>query len=159
MNLDSSPTDAQTARQRCSAVAERLAAVYSWQLLSTADLSELVLAELQHDTCAPLEIERITVAVYVEAISIACSGDEGAERQERGYSELFASLSGIARKKYPDVADEAAQMALVATFESFKECRNPRAFLLFAQQRLWTCVRQLRRHEASATSLDRTIGV
>jgi DNA-directed RNA polymerase specialized sigma24 family protein len=160
LNVHTNPDDGQTPRQRCGAIAERLAAAYRWQLLTTADLTELVLAEFHYDIAAHStpEIEGTTSAVYIEAMYIACSGAEGAERQEQGYSELFASLSGIARKKYPDVADEAAQMALVATFEGFKDCRNPRAFLLFAQQRLWTSVRQLRRHESSAASLDRTLG-
>lgn len=138
--------------------AASLAARYEWQLVPAAELASLVAEEIRRAGAAlgPREVDQLTTAVYVEQLHRACSGARGAELRQRGYIELAGFLVSVARKKYSDVADEAAQAALVATFESFERCRMPRAFLLFAQQRLYTAVRQLRR-ESGSLSLDQEL--
>ncbi len=148
---------AEALAQQCLRAAEQLAARYDWQLLSVAELADRALHELERPDAPALHPERMVISVYVEALYLACAHLEGDARRERGYSELFIYLNGIARARYPDVADEAAQAGLLATFEALPLCRNPRAFLAFALQRLWTSVRQLRRQQQGEVSLEQAL--
>lgn len=141
----------------CRQLAAQLIARNRWRLLAADELAARTAAELRlrPDLDGEQLAERLMTALYVEALYGACSRAEGDLRWERGYEELTAYLGGVARVKYPDVAEDAAAMALLATIEKFDDCRNPRAFLLFALQRLWTCVRRLRRQDAPrGVSLD-----
>lgn len=146
---------------QCREVAARLVARNRWRLVSAADLAARAMAELprRRDLAGEHVLERLIVSLYVEALYHACSRAEGDARWALGYSELADYLHAVARAKYGAVAEDAAREAVLATLESFGACRNPRAFLMFALQRLWTCVRRLRRQEPPrATSLDQPAG-
>jgi DNA-directed RNA polymerase specialized sigma24 family protein len=150
-------TDETPLEAYCRQVASQLIARNRWRLMAADELARRAAEELscRVDLDGEQLIERLMTALYVEALHGACSRTEGDRRWEIGYGELSAYLHGVARAKYPDVAEDAAATALLATLEKFNDCRNPRAFLLFALQRLWTCVRRLRRQEVPrGLSLD-----
>ncbi len=87
---------------------------------------------------------------YVLMLHATCSGREGLERQERGYTELYGYLQRRALRRYPDVAADAAQRAIEAVFRNFANCRVPGAFLAFAAQQLLNAARIERRLSAPA---------
>lgn len=146
--------------EQCQLVARRLLARNNWQLVEAGDLAALAVAEFaaRQDLDGEHGIERLMLSLYVEIMYVACSGAEGRERRELGYAELSRSLNGVARAKYADVAEDAAGEALAETIANFERCRKPRAFLHFALQRLWTCVRRLRRQDSpNGVSLDQAV--
>jgi RNA polymerase sigma factor (sigma-70 family) len=152
--------DNQALTEHCLQIALQLIARNGWRLLAAEELAARTAVELcsRQDLAGEQLPERLMTAIYVEALHRACSRAEGEMRREIGYGELSDYLRGVARVKYPDVAEDAASMALLATMEKFGDCRNPRAFLLFALQRLWTGVRRLRRQEQPwALSLDQPL--
>ena len=159
MGVDSTHDAAGTPAVSLRDHAEWLVARYHWQLVSAADLAALAEAEAQRAGVAlsPREADQLITAIYVEHMHQACSGARGPADRDRGYVELWGFLVSVARKKYPDVADHAAQLALSATFEAFDRCHTPRAFLPFAHQRLYTVVRQLRRGAGGSVSLDQSV--
>ncbi len=78
---------------------------------------------------------------------MACSGNEGYERQNRAYDELFRYLHDSARYRYPDMGEEVSQRALTNIFTAFERCRQPGAFLAFALQHLLDAARAPRREQ------------
>lgn len=94
------------------------------------------------------DARRAAFHAYCLALYEACSGGEGSERQELGYTELHRYLHDSARARYGDACDDVAQRALVQVFTSFDRCRQPGAFLAFALQHLLDAARAVRRQEA-----------
>lgn len=144
--------------------AERLIAQNQWQLLTAADLAALAAGEIQQARVEGREINilRCMRVIYSEALYLACSGGEGADRQDRGYTELFVYLLRVARRSAPDLGDEgareAAQMALEDVFERFAQCRSPRSFCAFALSCLRTAITALRRQSKNNVSFDQMQG-
>jgi RNA polymerase sigma factor (sigma-70 family) len=131
-------------RQECEAETNRLQAWRGWRLLDRA-----VWAGRAAELAAGAQVapRRAVFHVYVRALHAACSGAEGAARQNRGYAELFQYLYDSARRRYPTIAEDAAQRAVERTFTDFGRCRAPGAFLAFAAQQLLLAARALRQQE------------
>ncbi len=93
--------------------------------------------------------------VYSEALYHACSGSQGRQRQELGYSELSACLSRYAYARYRYGGEDVTQQALEVIYSRFDSCRQPSTFLAFALQKLRDACRAAHRQAAgSPQSLD-----
>jgi len=132
-----------TLLRACLALVDRLAATWGWQLLGreawARQAADLVWAG------AAADANRAAVLVYSQALYTACSGSEGRQRQNQGYSELFRYLFDGARRRYPEIAEDITQRASERVFGLFARCRTPGAFLAFAFQQLLDAARVVRR--------------
>lgn len=129
--------------QACVRAATTLLARHEWSLLERDELvrqSIVFIREGIADTP-----ERAVIHTYSQALHRACSGEEGIERQNRGYSELYYYLYAIALRRYSDVYEDATQAAIEQIYTVFALCRQPGTFLAFALHRLMNAVRVTRR--------------
>lgn len=122
-----------------------LLARHGWQLLDRDTFVGRTLSALSEGWAS--EPRRAATQVYVLALYTACSGAEGAERQETAYRELYHYLYRSAYHRYPDVCEDAAQLAIERIFANFDRCREPAAFLAWAFQQLRDAARVLRREQ------------
>jgi len=81
--------------------------------------------------------------VYSQVLYDAC---RDVCRQELAYMELHYYLHRIACHRWPDVAEDATQAALLLVFEQIDTCHNPGAFLRFAQFKLLQAIKTVDRH-------------
>ena len=107
----------------CRAAASLCVTRYGWRLL---DLDAFAHRAAQNIRLGIVdEPQRAVVYTYSRALHTACSGADGVLQRSTAYTELFNYLYTIASHRYPDVSEEASQMALVRTFERFARCREP----------------------------------
>jgi len=137
-------------------IVDALIARHGWQLLERGEFMRRTHEHLQ--TSGADDAGRVAVYVYSRALHAACAGGEGAERQNRAYTELFRYLYDCAAHRYAGTHEEVAQRALARVFTSFARCREPGAFLAFALQQLLDAARALRREHAPAGSLAEPLG-
>lgn len=134
-----SPTIDDQRRTACQQLAQRLIALYGWQLLPVEILVERTLAILPAAWTAAT-LQKAVMDCYAEALYHACRQSKRQEQRETGYRELYRLLIGSARKARPDQAterlEEAAQRALVLVFEQIANCQQPATFLAFALYKL-----------------------
>jgi DNA-directed RNA polymerase specialized sigma24 family protein len=140
------PHDSSASAALCPEVADRLLSRYGWRLLGCEELARRAATHLSAGVAT--DARRAVIHAYCLALYDACSGREGRERQDLGYTELHRYLYDSARARYADVCDDATQRALEHIFASFDRCRQPGAFLAFALQHLLDAARAVRRHEA-----------
>lgn len=127
--------------QACQEAVDLLSAGRSWHLLEPTAWADRAYAQvLEAPATEPL---RAAVHVYSHALYVACSGQEGQQRREQGYEELFGYMFAHARRRYPLVYDDAAQQAIVFVVERFGQCREPGAFLAFAFLQLLAAARNV----------------
>ena len=141
--------------QDCQQEVARLAAQRRWQLLGAADWAGRAYDGLRAGVAST--IRRSALHAYVEALYQACSGAEGAQRQDIGYRELHGYLFDIGLRRYPEIAEDAAQVAVEQIFARFERCRVPGAFLAFAAQQLLAAARSIR-HEQGKHAPARASG-
>lgn len=141
--------------QRCVEVVDRLLAQYGWRLIDRDEFIHRTRATLaEQDTT-----ERYAAyGVYNQCLYIACSGAEGADRRELAFAELRHVLYRQALKSYPDVYEDATQLAITEVLMRFTACNEPRAFIPFALKYLMGAARSLRRREGRTVSLERKVG-
>lgn len=133
------------AEGRCREAVQLLLARHGWRLLEPEELARRAFEHLREGIAA--DPRRAAIYAYSQALYVACSGAEGGQRQNLAYTELFRYLYDGARRRYPDVCEDATQQALESTFASFARCRQPGTFLAFAFQRLMDAARTVRRQE------------
>jgi RNA polymerase sigma factor (sigma-70 family) len=135
--------DRATLLQACHAAVDRLAATWGWHLLGRAtwarQAADLVRAGMAADP------GRAAMFVYSQVLHTACSGIDGRARQNLAYTELFRFLFESARRRYPEIAEDATQRASERVFAQFDRCRTPGTFLAFALQQLMDAARAVRR--------------
>jgi RNA polymerase sigma factor (sigma-70 family) len=132
---------------QCRRAAGRVLARHGWSLEGAAGLAEGAQALLA-PSAAPTDeqAERACVQAYALCLYDACRRPE---RQADAYRELHAYLYRIARRRRPELAEDAAQEAIELVFRKIDTCADPRAFLKFAIYQLLTAFhRLLPRHEA-----------
>jgi RNA polymerase sigma factor (sigma-70 family) len=132
-----------TLLQACLAAADRLAATWGWHLLGRVTWARQAADLVQAGAVA--DPNRAALLVYSQVLHRACSGAEGRARQDLAYSELFRFLFASARRRYPELAEDATQRASERVFALFARCRTPGAFLAFALQQLMDSARVVRR--------------
>lgn len=139
--------------------AEHLIAQNQWELLTVAELAARAAAEFwqQREQGLQPDILRCIRDVYGEALYFACLGADGPDRQHRGYTELSFLLGRVAWSRYPDLAEDVVQMALVTIWQRFASCHGPRTFCYFALLCLRGAASTLRRQDKHALSLDQLL--
>lgn len=126
-------TDAPALLQSCRRVAHKLMKQYEWTLLPADDLAKQMRGAIKPE--APeAELERVAKHYYTHALYQACLQEEDRQRRDRAYRELSRYLYRAAYNRWPELAEDAAQRALILVFEQIERCREPGAFLAFA---LW----------------------
>ncbi|MBV9788721.1 MAG: sigma-70 family RNA polymerase sigma factor [Chloroflexi bacterium] len=139
--------------EQCREAVQGLLARYGWRLLDPETFAQRTLGLVADDTVA--DAQRAAIHTYCHALYAACSGAEGAERQNLAYTELFRYLYDNARRRYPDHAAEAAQVAIERVFLAFERCHEPGTLLAFAFQQLRDAARAIQRQaQRSPQSLD-----
>jgi len=81
---------------------------------------------------SPGELRRAAINQYTLALYEACRQTEDPTRRERAYGELFRYLFRAAYNRWPDLAADVTQRALLLVHEQIERCRKPGAFLAFA---------------------------
>jgi RNA polymerase sigma factor (sigma-70 family) len=161
-SADSSlPTTSEELERQCQLVAERLLEQHNWQLIEPVELVRRAIELLR---AGPSSLpESAAIGAYCTVMHSACSGAEGALRQNQAYGELARYLYSLAGARFadlsPDAREEVTQAALERVFRSFARCREPIAFLAFAALQLLDAVRPIRRQAyRSHESLEQALG-
>jgi len=108
---------------------------YGWALLSEDELVELVLGPAEAGI-PPTEVKRLAKHHYAIAMYEACRQAEDQGRREQGYGELSRYLFRAAYNRWPELAEDATQRALLLVYEQIECCRSPGTFLAFALNKL-----------------------
>jgi RNA polymerase sigma factor (sigma-70 family) len=133
--------------------AERLLARHEWRLLDGDTLARQAVEHVRAGIAA--DAGRAAMYAYSHALYHACSGGEGPQRRNLGFTELHRYLYDLAYWRYRDIADDATQEGIERVFRAFDRCRHPGTFLAFAFQHLRDAVKAIRRQDARAPySLD-----
>lgn len=141
---------------QCHKAVDHLIARYAWRLIDRETFIHRTLALLS--TNGASDAHRAATYIYSQALYQACAGNEGQARQEQGYTELHRYLDTIARWRYQDDGEEAAQHALEATYMAIGRCRAPGTFLAFALGHLQNAIKAIRRlNMRTVQSLDRPL--
>ncbi len=118
----------------CQRAVDRRIATHGWQLLDRVEFVRRVVAYVSADR--PVDSRHAALYTYSAVLYHACSGTEGADRQARGYTELYNYLYDVAARRYPTYCAEVSQDAIEAIYMAFSRCREPGAFLAFALHHL-----------------------
>lgn len=139
----------------CRQVVRQLMDGNGWSLLQEQDLMTRV-QELAGSVASPGELRRAALCHYSLVLYEACCQARDRARREQAYGELFRYLYRAAYNRWPDLAEDVTQRALVLVYEQIECCREPGAFLAFALYKLRHAFQQeLRaRGEASLTGLE-----
>lgn len=137
----------------CALIVRRLKIEHDWRLLAEGVWAQAVFD--QSSPHIPPDQRRCrAISIYCQAaLYPACQGTQGAERQKRGFEELSRYLYRLAEHRWPDVAEDATQEALLVVYRQIGQCRYPAAFLAFAIQRLRDAARKHTRTQP-ASSLE-----
>lgn len=140
----------------CTNVVRELMEDNDWQLLSEDVFVTAVLVRIPPEqTIEPALLRKLCINTYCrEALHPACLGTQGPQKRKRGFEELATYLYRLAYRAWPQVAEDAAQEALVMIYQKAERCRNPGAFLAFAIQQLRDAARKLRKAQTRELSLD-----
>ncbi len=92
------------------AAVDTLLARHGWELLDRDTFVRRTIEVLREGEA--LEPTRAATHVYSLVLYHACSGEEGEQRQDTAYRELFYYLERSAHHRYPDVYDDATQLAI-----------------------------------------------
>jgi RNA polymerase sigma factor (sigma-70 family) len=122
-------------RLNCQRITQTLIEKYEWSLLSAEELTALVLSIAQTNM-SPVELEQLVKHYYTVAMYGACRQTENLAHRERGYQELFRFLFRVAYHRWPDLAEDVTQRALVLIYEQIERCQSPGTFLAFALNKL-----------------------
>jgi RNA polymerase sigma factor (sigma-70 family) len=134
--------------RQCREAVDRIAERQGWQLLDRAGWAQDVFDLLNSGYgTAPA---RLAVHIYCRALYKACSGSEGDTRRNQAYAELWHYLYSVARRRYFEIAEDAAQRAAERAYTHFGDCRDPGAFLAFAAHQLLSAARDMRRQGRQA---------
>lgn len=124
-------TDDTAFRQTCRHIVRALTRRYSWALLPDEELVEAVV-RLAEPGASAADLRRRALHHYTVILYEACRQTENPDRRERAYHELFRYLFRIAYNRWPDLAEDVTQRALLLIYEQMDRCRNPGTFLAFA---------------------------
>ena len=130
---------AEAAYLACQRIVQDLIAKFQWTLLDPDDLVERVLGSTSERSNA--EMTRWTKHHYTIALYEACRQPQDTRRREQGYGELYRLLYRAAYKRRPELAEDAAQRALLTIFEQINRCRRPGAFIAFALFKLRAAIK------------------
>ncbi|MCG8348432.1 MAG: sigma-70 family RNA polymerase sigma factor [Chloroflexales bacterium] len=137
--------DPAATEQLCRQAVTSLCHRWGWRLLDHDVFVERTVEFFCNGVA--VNVEKAAMHVYNYALYDACSGNEGDQRREQAYHELWVYVSSVARLRYADVADDAAQRAILRTLETFEQCREAGTFMAFVLQHLRDAARAIRRQD------------
>jgi RNA polymerase sigma factor (sigma-70 family) len=139
----------EACRQRVRMLREK----YGWSLFTEDELTTQVIG-----TCSPDitigGLDQFITGHYMVALYEACSQDSDLDRREQGYQELFRYLYRAAYNRWPDLAQDVTQEALLMVYIQIERCQAPAAFLTFALFKLRAAYRQSLRSQGSFSPLE-----
>jgi len=139
----------------CRRIVRALIEEYDWALLSEDELVELVLGSIEPGI-SRTEVKRQAKHHYTIATYKACRQDQDQDRREQGYCELSRYLFRAAYNRWPELAEDATQRALILVYEQIDRCRNPGTFLAFALGKLRHAFKQEQRARGKEVPLKET---
>jgi RNA polymerase sigma factor (sigma-70 family) len=116
-------------------VVRELIARYNWTLLREEELLGRVLDALRLEDWSSDMVQQVT-SQYTIALYEACRQTNDLDRREQAYTDLFRYLYRVAYNRWPDLAGDLAQRALVLVCEQIERCQSPATFLMFAFYKL-----------------------
>ncbi len=153
MRRETGLTGEVTAYQTCLGIVQDLMAQYGWRLLPADVLVERVL-DSASSVASPTELKRLVKHQYTLVLYEACLQAERPDRREQGYRELFRFLFRVAYNRWPELAEDVTQRALVLIYEQIDRCRSPGAFLAFALNKLRHAFQQEQRARDHSSALE-----
>lgn len=145
--------DASQTGDTVAEVVHLLMATYQWTVISEKKLTALAIdAALQVNVSNTLE--HLVINLYTLALYDACRQTDDLELRERGYIDLFRYLYRAAHQRWPDIAEDATQRALLLVYQQIERCNNPAAFRSFALFKLLQAAKELRRSVAIDQPLE-----
>lgn len=141
------PGDQSAVWHACLAIVEQLIAERDWQLIVRDEWARQTFQRIIGGS--ETDLRRAAIYIYSQALYAACSGEQGEQRRELGYGELFRYLYDHARKRYPLLGEDIAQQAVELTYKRFAQCRSPATFLAFTLQQVLAAARSIRPRRAS----------
>jgi RNA polymerase sigma-70 factor (ECF subfamily) len=141
------------ARLACHNAVAALIARHGWSLLSEEELVERTLA------LAPAEatrsaLEQAIKQQYNLALYESCRQTSDLDRRKRAYADLFRYLYRAAYNRWPDIAEEVVQRAIVLVNDKLDNCRHPEAMLTFAALQARRAATEIIRLGKKEVSLD-----
>lgn len=146
-------TDIAALRRMYRAIVRTLIEKHHWTLHTEHDLVETALAASQPPT-APDDAEQLIKGQYNVALFDACRQTEDQKRCEQAYTELFRYLYRAAYNRWPDLAEDVTQQALLLIHQHIARCTNPAAFRSFALFQLLRAYKELVRRRHDGLPLD-----
>jgi RNA polymerase sigma factor (sigma-70 family) len=137
----------------CQRIVRALSERFGWALLREDDLAGLVLGSIQSEA-SPAEVERLTKHHYAIALYEACWQISDPARRERGYYELHRFLFRAAHNRWPELAEDATQRALLLVYEQIDRCQSQGTFLAFALYKLWQAFKDEQRARGQDVPLE-----
>jgi len=141
--------------QVCRCIVRSLIERYEWALLQEDGLVDLVLDSVQSNA-PPAKVKKLTKHHYTIALYQACRQSDNPDRRERAFYELHRYLYRAAFNRWPELAEDAAQQALLLVHEQINRCREPGAFLAFALGKLRHAFQKVRGTKRVEQSLEET---
>jgi len=155
MNDARGPSLQVTPDGMCRRIVQALIEDNGWSLLSEQELAQRVLRAHPHlSPAAELETRRLAQRQYTIALYEACRQERNAARCECAYRELHRYLYRVAARRWPELAEDSAQRALVLIYEQIDRCRDPGAFIAFALYKLRHAINQEERARGQEIAVD-----
>lgn len=145
--------DANWNEKRIIDVVHSLITTYQWTVLPAEKLATLVANAMRLED-PPDDLNRFVIARYTIELYNACRQADDLELRERGYTDLFHYVYRAAYQKWPDLAEDATQRALLLVYQQIERCANPVAFRSFALFKLRQAVTDIQRRMQSDQPLE-----
>ena len=148
------PIPSDRARAACRSVVSALMARGAWAAVSEDELVDRVWSTAFPDA-SPATFDRLAKYHYSALLYVACFQKADAQRREVAFGDLFRFLYRAAYHRWPELAEDATQRALVLVYEQIDRCREPGTFLAFALNKLRHAFQQEQRaRKTSDASID-----
>jgi RNA polymerase sigma-70 factor (ECF subfamily) len=142
------------ARASCRSVVGALMARGAWAIVSEDELVERVWRAAGPDA-SPGTFVQLAKYHYSALLHAACLQNQDLPKRELAFGELHRFLYRAAYNRWPELAEDATQRALVLVYEQIGRCREPGTFLAFALNKLRHAFQQERRaRQSSDASID-----
>jgi RNA polymerase sigma factor (sigma-70 family) len=153
MSEDVDRVNDSTFHRTCQQIVQMLSAKYRWTLLSENELIRWLFEAAQPEAL-PTALERMVKQYYTLALYSACKQAEDRDRHERAYRDLCQYLYRVAYSRWPEIAEDVVQRALLLLYEQIDRCEKPAAFLAFALYKLLHAAKQERRSRSDDLHLQ-----
>lgn len=128
--MPGSRTSVDSTERRFTAIAQLLAN-QDWQLVDADALLSAVCESSDVDDTAQM-LRRRAIHEYSKVLYDACCQHKDPARRERAFHELHRYLYRAVYNRWPELAEDITQQAVLIVAEQLDRCRQPGTFLSFA---------------------------